>query len=145
MSYKQENILALAGQIGLVGESLSRATGEQNVGTAKVYAGRFVATASPHGVKAIASATDPIEGIVIRSQLQTEYAQDEYLSVGHIGHGDSVWAEVQGTALARGDAVFIVATGVNAGKVTATNTNNIATSLVVRNVADGLAEVTRKE
>lgn len=145
MSYKQENIIALAGQIGLVGESLSRATGEQNVGTAVVKAGHFVATASPHGVKAIASDTDPIEGIVIRSQLQTEYVENEYLSVGHIGHGDSVWAVAVGTGLVRGSAVFIIPDGPNAGAVTDDDTDNIATNLVVRNVADGLAEVTRKE
>lgn len=145
MSYKQTNVLALPGQIGLVGESLSRATGEQNAGSTKVYAGRFVAIASPHGIKAIASSADSIAGIVIRSQLQTSYSEDEYLSVGHIGHGDSVWAEVQGAAMERGDEVFIVATGVNAGKATKMSENNITTNLVVRNVADGLAEVTRKE
>ncbi|MBP6018791.1 MAG: hypothetical protein KA735_04815 [Burkholderiaceae bacterium] len=145
MSYKQINVLAFPGQIGLVGESLSRATGEQNVGATVVHAGRFVATASPHGIKAIAAAVDPVQGIVIKSQLQGSYGKDEYLSVGHIGHGDSAWAETTGAALVRGDAVYIVATGVNAGKVTKTDTNNIATNLVVRNVADGLAEVTRKE
>lgn len=145
MSYKQINRLAFAGQIGLVGESLSRATGEQNVGATVVKAGYFVATASPHGIKAIASATDPIAGIVIKSQLQESYAKDEYLSVGHIGHGDSVWAVASSAGLVRGGDVFIVATGANAGSVTDDATDNIVTNLVVRNVADGLAEVTRKE
>lgn len=145
MSYKQTNVLAFAGQIGRVGESLSRATGEQNVGATAVEAGRFVALASPHGIKAIAAAADQVAGIVIKSQLQDSYAQHEYLSVGHIGNGDSVWVQVNGTAPARGDAVFIVATGTHAGKVTKTDTGNIATNLIVTNVANGLAEVTRKE
>lgn len=158
MSYKQINVLAYAGQIGLVGESLSRATGEQNVGATVVGAGYFVAIASPHGIKALATIADAIAGVVVKSQLQDSYAKDEYLSVGKIGHGDSIWVVTEGVVV-RGDVVHIRAVsdvGLPAGSVAAAPildetdpespvTLSIQSDLIVINVADGLAEVTRKE
>lgn len=157
MSYKQINRLAFAGQIGKVGESLARSTGEQNVGATAIKAGLFVALAVGFGVKALADITDNIAGVVVKSQLQDTYAKDEYLSVGKIGHGDSMWVVAEGV-VARGDAVHIRAVaeeGKPSGSIAAAvitdgaaenpETLSIATDFIVINVADGLAEVTRKE
>lgn len=158
MSYKQINRLAFAGQIGKVGESLARSTGEQNVGATVVSAGYFVAMATGFGIKALSAITDSVAGVVVKSQLQDSYAKDEYLSVGKIGHGDSMWVVAEGT-VARGNAVHIRAVaGVDlpAGSVSAAKiedltdpenpvTLSIESDLIVINVADGLAEVTRKE
>lgn len=153
MSYKGSNTLAFAGQISKVGEALSRATGEQNVGATVVAAGRFVAIASPHGIKALSAVTDRLAGVVVKSQLQTTYQQDEYLSVGKIGHGDGIWVVLAGEAQ-RGDPVHVrvvagedLPTGsVSAAAIADGETpQSIETDLVIINVADGLAEVTRKE
>lgn len=153
MSYKQLNRLAFAGQIGKVGESLARSTGEQNVGATVVSAGYFVAIAVGFGIKALSAITDPIAGVVVKSQLQDSYAKDEYLSVGKIGHGDSMWVVAEGV-VARGDAVHIRAVAdvdLPAGSISATAIMDDVTPLsiesdfIVINVADGLAEVTRKE
>lgn len=158
MSYKQLNTLALAGQISKVGESLARSTGEQNVGATVVHAGHFVSIASPHGIRALTATTDALAGVVVKSQLQDSYAQDEYLSVGKIGHGDGMWVVLEGEA-ERGDSVHIRAVaGVNlpTGSISATAIedvtdpeNPVAQSIesdyIIINVADGLAEVTRKE
>lgn len=158
MAYKQENRPAYAGQISKVGESLARATGEQNVGATAVVAGRFVALANPHGIRELSAITDSLAGVVVKSQLQTVYQPQDYLSVGKIGHGDGIWVELEGDA-ERGSPVHVRAVAAKdkpVGTVSAepivdnTDTKNpvtqsIKTDLVVIKVAGGLAEVTRKE
>lgn len=146
MTYKSQNRIAFAGQISKAGESLTRATGEQNVGTTPVAAGRFVALAAA-GIKELSAVTDVLAGVVVRSPVQDSYSPDEYLSVGKIGHGDGIWVELEGAA-ARGDKVHVRAVaqaGKPAGKVLAAEVTDktVPTDLYIINVAAGLAEIGR--
>ena len=146
MTYKSQNRIAFAGQISKAGESLARATGEQNVGTTPVVAGRFVALAAG-GIKELTAVTDVLAGVVVRSPVQDSYLPDEYLSVGKIGHGDGIWAELEGAA-ARGAKVHVravAAAGKPAGVVlsAAVTDKTVPTDLYILNVTAGLAEIGR--
>ncbi|WP_027823437.1 structural cement protein Gp24 [Laribacter hongkongensis] len=146
MTYKSQNLTAFAGQISKAGESLARATGEQNVGTTPVAAGRFVALAAG-GIKELAAVTDVVAGVVVRSPVQSEYQPDEYLSVGRVGHGDGIWVVLEGSA-ERGDKVFIRAVAEDskpAGSVLAAEVSEktVPSDFHILNVTAGLAEIGR--
>lgn len=136
-----------AGQIARGDQSLSKAWPKTNTGDADIPAGVFVANDDAfEGVVAIKSAEDKVAGIVIRPSLFPVVHPGKKADIMHINTGDSIWAQVaEGDALTAGDDVAIVATGKNAGMVTATAEGNIATNYTVVRVSGDVAEITRKE
>lgn len=141
-----------AGQVARGDQSLSRAWGETNMDTTNTPTGIFVAyyigtddtVQQRHGFRKITAATDTVHGIVVTTGMFKLIRPQERGSIMHIGHGDSVWAQMaDGATLKRGDDVNIVATGDDAGKIT--NAAGIATQYIVVRVSDTIAEITRKE
>jgi len=141
-----------AGQVARGDQSLSRAWGETNMDTTNTSTGIFVAynigtddTAQQRqGFKKITADTDKVHGIVVTTGMFKLIRPQERGSIMHIGHGDSVWAQMaDGATLVRGDDVNIVATGDDAGKIT--NAAGIATQYTVVRVSGTIAEITRKE
>lgn len=73
---------------------------------------------SEKGVTAIKSVNDVIHGIVVRDIYEKAKA-NKTANIGHFSHGDSVVAQgVAGVAFKRGEKVYVVCTGADAGKVT---------------------------
>lgn len=147
MPYGLRGIIA-AGSVAMGGQSLARAASRVNTGTKAVKAGYFVALSSEaDGIQALSAVTDVIDGVVMHSNVQDTYIQDERLSVGSIGAGDGIWCVIEGD-VERGNKVFIravAATGKTVGAVLGSEVagETIATSLVVLNVQNGLAHVTQ--
>ena len=80
--------------------------------------GVFCAVNPDGGVTAIKSVEDMIHGIVVRD-IYENARKDRTANVGHFSHGDSVVAQgVMGVTFKRGEKVFVVCTGADAGKVT---------------------------
>lgn len=136
-----------AGQIARGDQSTSKAWPLTNLGGEDIAAGVFVAHDDERkGCTKIKSAESKVAGIVVRPSLRPVVKAGEKADVMHISQGDSIWAQVvEGDELKAGDDVAIVATGANAGMVTATAEANIATSYVCVRVSGDVAEITRKE
>lgn len=136
-----------AGQIARGDQSTSKAWPKTNTSEVEIPAGVFVADdANFAGVNPIKSADDSVAGIVIRPSLFPVVKSGCKADIMHINTGDSIWAQVvEGDELKAGDKVSIVATGKNAGMVTAVAESNIATNYVVVRVSGDVAEITRKE
>ena len=139
--------VGFAGQIARGDQSTSKAWPLTNLDKEDIAVGVFVAHDDEHkGCTKIKSAESKIAGIVVRPSLRPAVKAGDKADVMHIGQGDSIWAQVvAGDELKAGDDVAIVATGANAGMVTATAEANIATSYVCVRVSGDVAEITRKE
>jgi len=73
---------------------------------------------SEKGVTAIKAVTDVIHGIVVRDVYEKAKA-NKTANIGHFSHGDSVVAQgVADVTFKRGEKVFVVCSGKDAGKVT---------------------------
>lgn len=150
--YRQDKTTAKAGQIARVGESLSRSTGEPNIGTTDVRVGHFVTFGAEYGCQALTKPDEKVLGVIVQDLLQGTYATDDTPSVGRIGNGDAIWVKASGD-FARGDDVFIKTkdgakdSGIYAGSVVnaAIENETIATTFVVEQVAGGLVMISRKE
>ena len=132
-----------AGSIKRASSSNDKVWGEKNSTTSDMLAGTFVAVEATGGIKKVAAATDRIHGIVVRGIFGDTIPAAETVDVGHFSHGDEVVAlAVTGQAFARGDKVYIVATGVNAGKITKVSASNIATDYYATQVSGDLVAIT---
>lgn len=104
-----------AGSIRRASSSDDKVWGEQT--DVDLAYGVFCAVAEK-GVTAIKAVTDVIHGIVVRD-IYENARKDRTANVGHFSHGDSVVAQgVTGVTFKRGEKVFVVCTGADAGKVT---------------------------
>lgn len=105
MSYSDQSSIAFGGMWGRGGQSTQKGFGAQNVGSASVVRGRFVALVDG-GVRELSALTDVIAGIVVGSPDKAVYKTDDYLSVASLPEGDAIWAELEGEAKV-GDSVFV--------------------------------------
>lgn len=136
----------VAGQIRRGSQSTSKAWAEENSTTTDVACGTFVAFAPAGGIKPIASATDVVHGLVLEDVYGATVPHDKIANIAHCSEGDELVAvAVDGQSFARGDAIYIVATGVNAGKITKVSASNIATAFVASYVSGQLVAFTRRE
>lgn len=118
----------VAGQIIRASSSDNKVWGEENKTDDDLLCGTFVAVNADGGIKKITAATDVIHGIIVRSVYGDTAKKERHTDVGHFSHGDCVGAlYVEGITVNRGDKIYIVATGDDAGKVT--------------NVADGALDL----
>lgn len=142
-----ENSAAYAGQISRADQSTSKAWAEQNESESAIKEGVFVAkNKSGKGVIPVSSVSDLISGISLRNGYGRDYYSGDRVNVMHIGVGDGVWARLSSDSeLARGDKVYIVATGDYAGYITSASTDNIETNYIVDRISGDVAEITRKE
>ena len=98
------------------------------------------------GVKAVSATTDIIHGLVLADIYGKTTPNDKMLNIAHCNQGDEfVAVAVDGQSFARGDAIYIVATGANAGKITKVSASNIATAFVASYVSGQLVAFTRRE
>ena len=126
------------GSIKRASSSSDKVWGELNAGDVQLDYGTFVAVASDGGVKKIAAATDVVHGIVVRDIYAGGAPADKTVNIGHFSHGDCVCAlAVDGQTFKRGDKAYIVATGANAGKVTAVAKGNLDLGYWVEEVSAG--------
>lgn len=140
-----------AGQVARGDQSLSRAWARTNLETAALIpSGVFVARSVPagsadaFGVKLLASATDKVAGIVVTTGVFHSVKPQDQASVMHIGHGDSVWAQMDADApLSAGDEVLITFEVGKQGFVSALG--EIASPYYVVRVSGDLAEIARDE
>lgn len=108
-----------AGSILRGSSSNDKVWGEVNLTTSDLLAGTFVAVNADGGVRPIAANTDLIHGIVVRDIYGDGAPKEKTVNVGHFGYGDEVAAlAVSGITFTRGDKVYIVESGADAGKVT---------------------------
>lgn len=135
-----------AGQIRRGSQSTSKAWAEENLTAVDLAAGTFVTMNAAGGVKAVSAATDIIHGIVLADIYGETTPNDKMLNIAHCNGGDEfVAVAVDGQSFARGDAIYIVATGANAGKITKVSASNIATAFVASYVSGQLVAFTRRE
>ena len=127
-----------AGSIKRASSSNDKVWAEINKTDVDLLAGTFVAVNAAGGIKRIGAATDVVHGIVMRTVFGDSIPHTEQTDVGHFSHGDEVVALRDDDAkFARGSKVYIVATGVNAGKITSIATGNIATNYYVTELSTG--------
>lgn len=135
-----------AGQIRRGSQSTSKAWAEENLTAVDLAAGTFVTMNAAGGVKAVSNANDTIHGLVLADIYGQTTPNDKMLNIAHCNQGDEfVAVAVDGQSFARGDAIYIVATGVNAGKITKVSASNIATAFVATYVSGQLVAFTRRE
>lgn len=128
----------LAGSIKRASSSNDKVWGEKNQTEVDLFYGTFVAVNADGGIKKITKNTDLIHGIVVRDIYSEKAPHNRTVNVGHFSHGDCVVAQAKdGEAFSRGDKVYVLATGVDAGKVTATATGNIDLGYWVEEVSTG--------
>lgn len=128
-----------AGSIKRASSSNDKVWGEVNLTTTDLPYGYAVAMNPNGGVKPFAAVTDVFEGIVVRDIYQDVTPNEKTVNIGHFSHGDAVAVEfVSGQTFTRGAKAFIVCTGVNAGKFTATSA---ATTIDVGFVVDEISTV----
>lgn len=107
------------GSIKRASSSNDKVWGEENRTEVDLPYGTFVAVNPEGGIKKIAAATDLVHGIVVRDIYGDKAPHNKQVNVGHFSHGDCVGAlTVDSDEFVRGDRVFVVATGDDAGKVT---------------------------
>lgn len=127
-----------AGSIKRASSSNDKVWGEENKTETNLLYGTFVAVNSLGGIKKIEATTDLIHGIVVRDIYGDSAPHNKQVNVGHFSHGDCVCAQaVDGVTFERGDKAYIVATGDDAGKVTATATGNIDLGYWVEEASNG--------
>lgn len=127
-----------AGSIRRASSSNDKVWGEENRTNDDLAYGTAVAMNPAGGVKKFAAATDVFEGIVVRDIYGNGVTPNEKINnIGHFSHGDAVAVEaVAGQTFTRGAKAYIVATGANAGKFTATAA---ATAIDVGFIVDELS------
>lgn len=126
------------GSIKRASSSNDKVWGEMNAGDAVLPYGTFVAVSADGGVKKISAATDMVHGIIVRDIYAGGAPADKTVNVGHFSHGDCVCAlAVDGQSFARGDKVYVVATGADAGKVTSVAAGNLDLGYWVEEVSAG--------
>lgn len=114
------NVTMKAGSIKRASSSNDKVWGEVNLTSDDIAYGTFVAVNANGGIKKISASTDLVHGIVVRDIYANDAApNDKTVNVGHFSHGDCVVAQgVDGVTFARGQKVYVVPTGADAGKVT---------------------------
>ena len=133
-----------AGQIRRGSQSTSKAWAEENLTAVDLAAGTFVTMNAAGGVKAVSATTDIIHGIVLADIYGQTTPNDKMLNIAHCNGGDELVAvAVDGQTFVRGDVINIVATGVNAGKIT--KAAGIVTAYVATYVSGQLVAFTRRE
>lgn len=126
------------GSIYRVSSSESKVWGEENLTDKEILCGTFVAVNVDGGIKTIESANDLIHGIVVRDIYGDKQPVNRQINIGHFSHGDSVVAlAVNDIELKRGERVYIVPTGDDAGKITNVAENNIDLGYWVERVSKG--------
>lgn len=126
------------GSIKRASSSNDKVWGEFNANDEQLDYGTFVAVATGGGVKKISATTDMVHGIIVRDIYAGGAPSDKTVNVGHFSHGDCVCAlAVEGQLFSRGDKVYIVATGKDAGKVTAEKEGNLDLGYWVEEVSAG--------
>ena len=132
-----------AGQIRRGSQSTSKAWAEENLTAVDLAAGTFVAINAAGGVKAVSATTDIIHGLILADIYGQTTPNDKILNIAHCDHGDELVAvAVNGQTFARGDVINIVATGVDAGKIT--KAAGIATAYIATCVRGQLVAFTRR-
>lgn len=107
------------GSIKRASSSNDKVWGEENRTDTDLLAGTFVAVNPDGGVKRLASDKDIVHGIVVRDIYGDKSPHSKTVNVGHFSHGDCVCAlAVDADEFTRGDHVYVVASGNDAGKVT---------------------------
>lgn len=146
MTYATMAAIALAGDVGKGGLANSKTVAYQNDGETPLVPGRFVAISEKGGVTALTTAEDVVAGVVVRSIVYGEKKQGETVDVMHIGVADSIFVEVASEqTVTRGDKVYVVVSGANAGAIQAEAGDGAAvvTPFTVIKVVGNLAEITR--
>ncbi len=133
-----------AGSIKRAGSSSDKVWGEINKTETVLPYGTFVAVNPDGGVKPLAAVTDVIHGIVVLDIYGDGAPADKVVNVGHFSLGDCVVAlAVDGQDFKRGDKAYVVAKGVNAGKITkVAAVDNIDLGYWVEEAKGGLAAIT---
>ena len=133
-----------AGQIRRGSQSTSKAWAEENLTAVDLAAGTFVTMNAAGGVKAVSATTDIIHGLILADIYGQTTPNDKILNIAHCSHGDELVAvAAAGQTFARGDVINIVATGVDAGKIT--KAAGIATPYIATCVSGQLVAFTRRE
>lgn len=110
-----------AGGIRRASSSNDKVWGEPNKTTTVIPYGHAAAMNVDGGVKTFGAVTDVFEGIVVRDIYAVGTPHEKIQNIGHFSHGDSVAVEfVAGQTFTRGAKAYVVCTGANAGKFTAT-------------------------
>ena len=134
---------SFAGQVARAGESGIVTVSYVNQDTVPIAGGLFVARADD-GCKKIAAASDMILGVSVVIGIHHEFEPGKNLSVFKIPHGSEIWVQMtDDSTLAEGDAVKIVASGDDAGKISQNGT--IETPFYVTGTNGALAKVMRNE
>lgn len=136
--WDSDNGNMLPGSIKRASSSNDKVWGEQNKTDDKLDYGVFVAVNADGGVKKISASTDIVHGIVVRDIYAGGAPADKTVNVGHFSHGDCVCAlTAEGQTFKRGDKAYIVATGADAGKVSAVSAGNFDLGYYVEEVGTG--------
>lgn len=126
------------GTIYRASSSDDKVWGEENRIDKDLEYGIFVAVNPDGGIKPVESADDVIHGVVVRDIYGDKAPHSKTVNVGHFSHGDCVGVLTpEGETFKRGDKVYIIAGGKNAGKVTAESTGNIGLGYWVERVSAG--------
>jgi len=126
------------GSIKRASSSDDKVWGEENKTDTDLLYGTFVAVNPDGGVMKMTANTQIVHGIVVRDIYSDSAPHTKQVNVGHFSHGDCVCAlGVDGVSFTRGDKVYVVATGDDAGKVTDTATGNIDLGYWVEEVSNG--------
>ena len=136
--WDSDNGTMLPGSIKRASSSNDKVWGELNAKDDKLEYGTFVAVNADGGIKKITASTDIVHGIVVRDIYAGGAPADKTVNVGHFSHGDCVCAlTADGQTFKRGDKAYIVAKGVDAGKVTAVPAGNLDLGYYVEEVSTG--------
>lgn len=128
----------LPGAIYRVSSSDNKVWGEENSTGKELLSGTFVAVNPEGGIKPIESANDLIHGIIVRDVYGDVHPADRQINIGHFSHGDAVVAlAVDDAELKRGDRVYVVASGDDAGKITNVAEGNLDLGYWVERVSNG--------
>lgn len=134
---------SFAGQVARAGESGIIAISYINKDEKKILGGYFVARTTD-GCKNVSSDVDQILGVAVVMGIHHEFKPNTNLSVLSIPHGSEVWVQMtEDSALAVGDAVKIITSGEDAGKISDQGT--IETPFYVTGVNGQLAKIMRAE
>lgn len=128
-----------AGSIKRASSSNDKVWGEPNKTETLIPYGCAAALNPAGGVKAFEAVTDIFEGIVVRDIYADATPHEKIHNIGHFSHGDAVAVEfVAGQTFTRGAPAYIVCTGANKGKFTATKA---ATTIDVGFICDEISTV----
>lgn len=120
--------------------------GEQNLTSDDLPYGTAIAFNPDGGVQKYSAVTDVFAGVVVRDIYGKDVApNDRIVNVGKIGIGDGIRvAVVDGQTFTRGGKAYVVATGTNAGKFTATSGDTtLDVGYIVEKIGtNGVIEVT---